>query len=111
MSAHSQVTRRHAYNLDRPERHQDTDGRFQHELTSNGRLRFAIVKNNAIDAISRWLARQLPRQIILQAAIHLWAVATTGPYAGEDHEITMPQAIARWQVRETARALGKRNLQ
>ena len=89
MSVHSQITRRHYHHLEKQERDQNPDGRFQHELASNGRLRFAILKNNAIDAISQLVARQLPRQVILQAAIHLWAVATTGPYANEDHEITI----------------------
>ena len=103
MLTYSHLARRHRHHLEEQNSDQNPDDHFLHEnqvVGWNGRLRIAILKNNLIDSLSRWLARQLPRQVILFATIQLWAAATTGPYASEDNEITMPQAIARWQRRE-----------
>ena len=61
----------------------------------NGRLRLAVLKNNVIDALSQWLARLLPRQVILFATIQLWAAATTDAYS--DNDLTVAEAIRRWQ--------------
>ena len=56
----------------------------------NGRLRFLILKAQLSDTFSQWLARQLPRQVVLFATLHLWAAV-----GGE--EVTLPEAVARWQ--------------
>lgn len=59
----------------------------------NGHLRFILLKEQLLDALHQWLARQLPRPVILLATLHLWATVTTE----ERGDITLPEAISRWQ--------------
>lgn len=96
MLTHSHLTRRHRYHLDQPTHLQNPDGRLLYEEPRlNGRLRLAVLKNNVIDILSQWLARLLPRQVILFATIQVWAAATTDTYS--DNDLTVAEAISRWQ--------------